>query len=255
MKDLRPARLTAAVDKLAPAKGTPRVSRRPLSGLRARLLEVSLEELIAYRLNPRAVAALPYLASDTDGELRTRVTALAAKQIDSFTWPQLAQMLAFLYDDADFCRVAKKRLVQQPARPRWLRWTRGLGTEKLVTDIARGGLGRQPVLARLLKTLELSPLSPLGVAVLGKAAQKVPLESQPYTETLRFIERSSAAFEPRFQLLRRILEQYFPEEVVVAPESPQAELLALAVHCCRGEPNESSMWRHLPAKVQLGLTK
>ena len=242
-----PTRLTAAVEKLAPAKGTARNSKRPLSGLRDRLLEISLDELTEYRMNPRAIAALPYLASDADPELRMRVTHLATRQIDSFLWPQLAQMLAYFYRERNFCRAAKKRLgKQKPARPRWLRWTEGLGTEELVAQIARGGLGREPVLARLLRTLELSPLSPLGVEVLGDAVRRARLESQPYTETLRFIERSSASFEARFQLLRRILDQYFAT-ADVAENSPQAELMALTAHCCRRRP---SSWQQLPPKVR-----
>ena len=259
-----PTRLREAVGRLPKSRYDPHltVPHSKVRQLRERLLQIPVEELVNFRLHPRALEALPYLAVEVkNAELRKRVIQIGVNNFDALSWSTLARLLPYLYLEDTLRRPAHRRARKDPPvhpLPRWLtaHWRASLGPRQPGAELAIVESSEQPILARLLPGLGLQTGSPLATRVLEVALEQTSdaqLRQQPYTETLRFIEQSGAAAHLRSGLLHRLLELYLP--AVGSPAQLEAqpalqELLALAHKCHHGWPDESSSrWGHLSEPV------
>ena len=253
----RPEQLQEVIDALPPTKGSRTRARRPISQLRSQLLERSVEQLRQQRMTHKAREVLPYLAVETrNPELRERIVALTIQQVREMRWPLLAQMLPYLWEEEELRSSARTRAQTDPpvSGPRWLthHWEAALGAAHPPTALAREGLAVEPILGRLLSHLELRDGSPLGQAVLNAAldlADETWLGEQPYTETLRTIENSTAAPEIRMRLLAMILDRYVGEarSWQIFNGGPMVELMTVCRSILRGWPHERpGAWRRMP---------
>ncbi len=257
----RPTRLREAVEALPPPKGSRTRPRRPIAQLREQLLGRSIEQLRQQRMTHKAREVLPYLAVETrNPELRKRIVALTIQQVEEMRWRLLAQMIPYLWEEAELRQAARARAERDPpdAGPRWLvqHWTEVLGSEDPPAALARIGITEEPILGRLLSHLELRNGSPLGQAVLAAALDQATddwLSSQPYTETLRTIEHSTAGPEIRMRLLAMVLERYIGPATSwqFFSGGPIVELMNVAQRMLRGWPDERpGTWKQMPLRAR-----
>lgn len=258
MLKARPTHLLAAVESLPVLKGTLPSGVLRIQEQRERLLAIPADKVERYRINPRALEILPALATmRRDTELRERVIALAAAQASQMLWPTIARLMPWIYESAVFRKRVYSRARREVPRaplPMWLvaHWREALGRDDPATLLAHSARHTEPVLARLPGYLQLPVGSPLADRVLSVALADRGddwLDSQPYTETLRFIESSSASPTTRAALLRRILTRYG-----VQPRTPSAltpaheELFAVADQLLQGSAlDRPGAWRGVPA--------
>lgn len=261
MLTARPSRLLATAETLPELKG--RLPDTPLriAEQRERLLAIPADKVERYRINPRALdQILPALATlRRDRPLRARVIALSAAQADQMAWSTIARLIPWIYEADAFRKRVHSRARRAPPQaplPRWLvaHWKEALGREAPARQLALAARAREPVLARLLPSLQLPPGSPLAAEVLRVALADrdgVWLDTQPYTETLRFIEQGGAPVGPRAELLRRVLARYGGLARTPAELSPpMEELFAVAHHLLQGWPTQRpGLWRSVPAST------
>jgi hypothetical protein len=257
----RPVQLQAAVESLPSPKGNRTRARRPIAQLRAQLLERSIEQLSQQRMTHKAREVLPYLAVETrNTELRARIVALTIQQVGEMRWRLLAQMIPYLWEEEELRSAALSRARQDPpqAGPRWIQehWEAALGADSPPSALARLGLKKEPILGRLLGHLELRNGSPLGQAVLSAALDHATddwLASQPYTETLRTIEHSTAGPAIRMRLLAMILDRYIASATSwqLFSGGPNVELMKVARTILRGWPDERpGTWKNMPRRAR-----
>jgi hypothetical protein len=261
MLSARPVQLQAAVDALPQSKGNRTRARRPIAQLRAQLLERSIEQLSQQRMTHKAREVLPYLAVETrNPELRARIVALTIQQVGEMRWRLLAQMIPYLWQEDELRSAALARARQDPpqAGPRWIHehWEASLGAESPPAALARIGLKEEPILGRLLGHLELRNGSPLGQAVLAAALDQATdawLASQPYTETLRTIEHSTAGPAIRMRFLGMVLDRYISSATSwqLFSGGPNVELMKVARTILRGWPDERpGTWKDMPLRAR-----
>jgi len=260
MLKARPTRLLAATAAIAPLKGGRSEGALRIAEQRERLLSIPADKVERYRINPRALEILPTLATmRRDVALRDRVIALAAAQADQMSWATIARLTPWIYEADVFRKRVHTRARREPPQaplPRWLvaHWREALGRDEPAEQLARSARQSEPVLARLLPALELAPGTPLADRVLSVALADRDgawLDTQPYTETLRFIESSGAATDTRGVLLRRVVARY--GGLARSPSAlhpPIEELFSVARHLLGGWPQQRpGMWRGVPASA------
>ncbi|MEL6342825.1 MAG: hypothetical protein AAFV53_06805 [Myxococcota bacterium] len=261
MLKARPNRLVAAAAALDAPKGELRPSGTALQEQRSRLLQIPIDKLTQFRINPRALDILPTLAVEVhNAPLRARVIALATAQVDDMSWPTLARLLPWLYDVGELRKAARSRARREPPAPplpRWLvlHWQDVLTRDDPAGSMAAAAVQREPVLARLPRALQLPHGAPLArdtlLAVLKQGDGRW-LDSQPYTETLRFIEHSGAAAAVRIALARRVLRRYgggirATDDLSEALE----ELYAVVLQLFQGGPSlRPGMWHGTPPGIR-----
>lgn len=244
MLTARPQRLAAAVSELSKPRQPPATRTLRIEQQRQRLLAISPEKISRYRINPRALEILPELATlQRDPELQQRVIALSIAQLPQMPWKTLSRLTPWIYTDDAFRGHLREFLTQNPPpkeTPVWLakHWRAALNEQAPARQLAAVGCQHQPVRAQLLRDLQLSPNSPLGERVLTHAVQMDDVDwlgEQPFTQTLRFIEHSSASVAARHVLLRKLLNRY--GALVQTPQHLNAammELFSVAHHAFGG---------------------
>lgn len=261
MLTARPRRLEAVSAELPELKGKLPDTPLGIAEQRERLLAIPADKVERYRINPRALdQILPALATlRRDKPLRNRVIALSAAQADQMAWSTIARLVPWIYEADVFRKRVHSRARREPPQsplPRWLvvYWREALGREAPAERLATAARAEEPVLARLLPALQLPPGSPLAREVLRLALADRDgawLDTQPHTETLRFIEGSGAPVGPRIELLRRILARY--GGLVRTPgdlQAPTEELFMVARHLLQGWPGaRPGLWRSVPASA------
>jgi hypothetical protein len=238
----RPTRIRDAVQALPEPKVRLRKAAPRVDAFRQRLLELSPGELQRMRMRPKALDALPNFASERDNApLQERVRFLAVRDAARMSWPTAARLFAWLHTDERFRAALGARLEREPPAqgPGWL-LDHGRATLLSVApipDLVREALATQPVVARLNRHLGIGGGTPLAAAVLDRALSQVRMRDQPYTDTLRWIERSADPWGPRRALLIRLLKR-FPASPATLRVRPALRELYSVAHARLGPPDE-----------------
>ncbi len=264
MLKARPTALTQATERMAPKKAPLRKVKAGVTAFRAQLLSKPVDALTRVRLRPKALEALPLLATERrNPELRARVLALTLQYAKELRWPTLGRLLPWVLDEPAVRKVVFERCSthspQSPspggAAPAWIQryWRAALAKNHHVSRTLDAALKDQPHLARLLADMGLKGASPFAKELLDQAvARHKPAEllAQPWTETLRFIERSSAPWSGRRALLKGILQALPPAPEHLNSHPGWLELCELAVQKL-GHPNARvGAWKELPPETR-----
>ena len=251
MLKARPTALKRATEALPPKKAPLRKVKAGVTAFRAQLLSKPVEALTRVRLRPKALEALPLLATELrNPELRERVLALTVQYAKELRWPTLGRLLPWVIDEPQVRRVVHERCSerspQQPGpggpTPAWIErhWRAALAKNHYVDRTLDLALAEQPVLAELLDGLGLQGASPFATSLLEQAVARhspAQLLEQPWTQTLRFIEHSKAPWSGRRAMLLGILHGLPPFPAELRAQPPWLELSALAVQRL-GHPSE-----------------
>ena len=243
MLKARPDALKRATDGLAPKKAPLRKVKAGVTAFRAQLLSKPVDALTRVRLRPKALEALPLLATELrNPELRERVLALTLQYAKELRWPTLGRLLPWVIDEPQVRRVVHERCSerspQQPGpggpAPAWIErhWRAALAKNHYISRTLDVTLAEQPVLAELLAGLGLQGASPFSTTLLERAVARhspAQLLEQPWTETLRFIEHSKAPWSGRKAMLVGILQALPASPARLAEHPAWLELSGLAV--------------------------
>ncbi len=253
----RRSQLIDIVEGLPEPKGKPTPPRAAIRQLRKKMLSMGISDLARMRMTRKAHEAMPHLATERrNPALLERVSFIATQDMDRISWPTIARILLYLYDESDLRKAAYERArgATPKAGPRWLRqyWEQALQKKMPARRLAKAGLVDEPGLVLLPHHLQLRQGTPLCEEVMVWAVQLCDLEKQPWTETLRWIERSGTAPRTRRLLLRRILERWpvrQPEEL--ADSDALMDLYRLAMLRMAGPPSlRPGLWREMPEGVR-----
>ncbi len=253
----RRSRLVDIVEGLPEAKGSPTPPRAAIRQLRKKMLSMGLGDLARMRMTRKAHEAMPHLATERrNPELLERVTFIATADMDRIGWPTMARILLYLYNEPALRKAAFERAGREApdVGPRWLRryWEQALQKKLPARRLAKAALEKQPVLVDVPQHLQLRQGTPLCEEVMVWAVQLCDLERQPWTETLRWIERSGTGPSTRRLLLRRILEHWpvdKPEDL--ARSDALVDLYKLATARMGGPPSlRPGLWRDMPESVR-----
>ncbi len=264
MLKARPTALRRAAEALPPKKAPLRKVKAGVTAFRAQLLSKPVDALTRVRLRPKALEALPLLATEhRNPELRERVLALTLQYAKELRWPTLGRLLPWVINEAQVRRVVHERCRErspQGARPGgsappWIQrhWRAALAKNHYIDRTLDAALQEQPVLAELLRGLGLPGGSPFATALLQRAVGRhtpAQLLAQPWTATLRFIEQSSAPWPGRRALLLGILKGLPSLPDKPADQGPWLELSNLAVKRLGHPLERPGAWQSLPAETR-----
>lgn len=253
----RRSRLVDIVEGLPEAKGSTTPPRAAIRQLRKKMLSMGLGDLARMRMTRKAHEAMPHLATERrHPELLERVTFIATADMDRIAWPTMARILLYLYNEGTLRKAAFERASKEPPQdgPRWLRkyWEHALQKKLPARRLAKAALDANPVLVGVPQHLQLRQGTPLSEEVMVWAVQLCDIGQQPWTETLRWIERSGTAPRTRRLLLRRILEHWpikKPEDL--ARSDAMMDLYRLAMLRMGGPPAlRPGLWRDMPDHIR-----
>lgn len=257
MLKARPTALTRATEALPPKKAPLRKVKAGVTAFRAQLLSKPVEALTRVRLRPKALEALPLLATELrNPELRERVLALTLQYAKELRWPTLGRLLPWVIDEPQVRKVVHERCSerspQQPSpggpAPAWIKqhWRSALAKNHHIGRTLDAALAEQPVLAKLLSDLGLEGASPFAKVLLDRAVARhspAQLLEQPWTETLRFIEHSKAPWSGRKAMLLGILKGLPPFPTELSDQPPWLELSTLAVQRLGHPSQRPGAWK------------
>jgi len=253
----RRSQLVDIVAGLPEPKGKPTPPRAAIRQLRKKMMSMGISDLARMRMTRKAHEAMPHLATERrNPALLERVSFIATQDMDRISWPTVARILLYLYDEPGLRKAAWERASSgtPEAGPRWLRhyWEQALQKKMPARRLAKAGLKDEPSLVRLPHHLQLRQGTPLCEELMVWAVQLCDLESQPWTETLRWIERSGTAPRTRRLLLRRILERWTVREPLeLARSDALMEIYRLATLRLAGPPSlRPGLWREMPERVR-----
>lgn len=253
----RRSRLFDIVEGLPEAKGSTTPPRAAIRQLRKKMLSMQIKDLARMRMTRKAHEAMPHLATERrNPDLLERVTFIATEDMDRIAWPTVGRILLYLYNEDGLRKAAFERAKKDAPHngPRWLRtyWEHALQKKLPARRLAKAALEAQPILIELPQHLQLRQGTPLCEEVMVWAVQLCVIEDQPWTDTLRWIERSGTAPRTRRLLLRRILETWpvqQPEDL--ARSDALMDLYRLAALRMGGPPAlRPGLWRDMPDDVR-----
>ena len=121
---MRPTRLLTAIEGLPEVKQPARKSRDRFLELRKRLLEVDVEQMKQWKMKPKMLDFLPYLAAEkSNAQLWERVVVLALGGVPILSDTQLGRLLPYLCCERSVIETVNARFLRKApaAGPRWLR--------------------------------------------------------------------------------------------------------------------------------------
>ena len=185
---VRPTRLLTAIEGLPEVKQPARKRSDRFLELRKRLLEVDVEQMRQWKMKPKMLDFLPYLAAEKSNvQLWERVVALAVGGVAILSDMQLGRLLPYLSAERTVIEVVNARFLRQPptAGPRWLldNW-RALRSENPAAQMALHYHQADVSIFELRSTAELPAASEL--------TERIELE---YWQLLSATERDSLGFQ------------------------------------------------------------
>lgn len=185
---VKPTKLLTAIESLPEVKQPPRKSRDRFQELRKRLLEVDVEQMRQWKMKPKMLDFLPYLAAEkSNAQLWERVVVLALGGVPILSDFQLGRLLPYLISERTVIEAVNARFLRQApkAGPRWLldNW-RALRTENPAARMALHYHQAGVSIFELRSTAELPAASDL--------TERVELE---YWQLLSASERDSLGFQ------------------------------------------------------------
>ncbi|MFT5584272.1 MAG: hypothetical protein ACI9VR_001857 [Cognaticolwellia sp.] len=264
MLKARPQALKRATEALPPKKARLRKLKAGVTAFRAQLLSKPVDALTRVRLRPKALEALPLLATEhRNPELRERVLALTLQYAKELRWPTLGRLLPWVINEKEVRRVVHERCSERCPKvaspgghaPPWIQrhWRAALAKNHYLNRTLDVALEEQPILAQLLSGLGLRGASPFATALLERAVGRhspAQLLAQPWTATLRFIEQDGAPWSGRKAILLGILQGLPPAPEKRTDQAPWMELSGLAVQRLGHPSARPGAWRTLPADTR-----